>query len=246
VEREVGQLDFNSFVASAALNANGVVAGNPNLSPQQDWAFEAAYDRHFWTDGIVSVTFRHLILSDVVDRAPVFSPSGVFDEPANIGGGHEDDIEGAFSLPLSRLGITGATLRGQATWRSSTITDPTTGQPRRISGQHPLDAQLHFNQDLPRWKLNWGVDATMAYRERFFRFDEVDTNHFNTVATVFVEYKARPDLTIKVTVDAMTTRYNFVREVFAGPRGRDPLQLIDVQAHSFGPVTFVRLRKTFG
>ena len=47
VEREVGQLDFKNFTAAAALNANGVAAGNPNLLPQTDWAFEAAFDHHF-------------------------------------------------------------------------------------------------------------------------------------------------------------------------------------------------------
>ena len=86
VEREVGQLDFNAFVANAALNGNGVTAGNPNLSPQQDWAFEAAWDHHFWNDGVVSITARQLELRDVVDRSRCSAPSGVFDEPANIGG----------------------------------------------------------------------------------------------------------------------------------------------------------------
>src|SRR5262249_35132354 len=33
-EREVGQLDFKNFAASATLNGNGVVAGNPDLVPQ--------------------------------------------------------------------------------------------------------------------------------------------------------------------------------------------------------------------
>ena len=51
VEREVGQLDFKNFTAAAALNANGVVAGNPNLMPQTDWAIEAAFDHHFMKSG---------------------------------------------------------------------------------------------------------------------------------------------------------------------------------------------------
>lgn len=245
-EHEVGQLDFNAFVASAALNANGVVAGNPNLSPQQDWAFEAAYDRHFWKDGVVSLTVRHLVLRDVVDRAPVFATSGVFDEPANIGGGREDDLVASFSLPLGRLGVPNAVLRGLGTWRVSRVIDPTTDQPRRISGQHPLDADLHFSQDLPQWRLSWGIDAAFRTLERFYRFDEIDSNRANTVFTLFADYKIRPDLTLRVQTDLGRSHLIARREVFAGPRGLDPLQFIDQQNHGFGPIIFTRLRKTFG
>jgi hypothetical protein len=246
VEREVGQLDFSAFVASAALNANGVVAGNPNLSPQQDWTFEAAYDRRFWTDGVISLTARHLVLNDVVDRAPVFGASGVFDQPANIGGGREDDLVASFNLPLGRFGIPGGALRGLGTWRVSRVTDPTTEQSRRISGQHPLDAELHFSQNLPRWKLSWGMDASFRYLERFYRFDEIDSNRANTVYTLFADYKFAPDLTLRVQTDLVRSHFIATREVFAGPRSLDPLQFLDVQNHGFGPIIFTRLRKTFG
>jgi hypothetical protein len=35
------------------------------------------------------------------------------------------------------------------------------------------------------------------------------------------------------------------REVFAGPRNTSPVLFTDVQQRRFGPVMFVRLRKTF-
>lgn len=246
IEREVGQLDFTAFVASASLNGNGVVAGNPNLSPQQDWAFEAAYDRRFWKDGVVSLTLRHLVVKDVVDRVPVFAASGVFDEPGNIAGGTEDDLVASFNLPLERFGISGGSLRGSGTWRVSEVTDPTTGAKRRISGQHPVDAELHFSQDLPRWKLTWGLDVGFGYRERFFRFNEIDQNRTNTNGNLFVDYKPRRDLALRVSLSTAHDHYDITREVFAGPRSTAPLRLIDLQDHLFGPVLFVRLRKTFG
>jgi hypothetical protein len=245
VEREVGQLDFTSFAASATLNGSGVVAGNPDLAPQQDWAFEATYERRFWKDGVVALTARRLELTDVIDRAPVFSASGVFDTPANIGDGWENDLVASFSLPLQRFGVTGGTLRGQATWRDSSVKDPTTGVERRISGQHGVDATLHFTQDLPRRNLTWGVDYSPPYLERFFRFDEIDTNHQNTSWDVFADYKFRPDLTLRVQV-FNKSHYDVGRDVFGGVRGRDPLRFRDLQRRDFGPVLFTRLRKTFG
>ena len=244
-EREVGQLDFKDFAARAALNVNGVVAGNPNLEPQRDWAFEAAYDRHFWKDGVVSVTARHLILQDVIDRVPVFAASGVFDEPGNIGGGSENDLVASFSLPLDRFGVAGGVIRGAGTWRVPRITDPTTGERRRISGLHPFDGELHFSQDLPRRKMSWGVDITSDFLERYYRFDEIDSNQGGVFTDVFVEYKPRRDLALRFEFDSAFD-YRITRQVFGGPRNLAPLTLTDLQDHRFGPNLFFRIRKTFG
>jgi hypothetical protein len=244
-EREVGQLDFTDFAANATLNSTGVTAGNPNLSPQRDWAFEAAYERHFWTDGVVSLTLRHLILQDVVDRVPVFATSGVFDEPGNIGSGRENDIVASFNLPLKRLGLEGATLRGTGTWRFSEVEDPTTEQRREISVQHPLDAEIHFNQDFPKWNLSWGIDTYFATIVRNFRFNEIDRTNNGIEDTLYVEYKPRPDLTVRVQTDLERLTADSSREVFSGPRGANPLQFTDSQMRRFGPIMFFRLRKTF-
>ena len=246
IEREVGQLDFQNFVANAALNGVGVVAGNPNLVPQRDWAFEVSYDHHFWDSGIASLTYRHLVLQDVVDRVPVFAPSGVFDEPGNIGSGSEHDVVASFSVPLDRIGLAGAALRGTGTWRISRVTDPTTGSARIISGQDPFDSEVHFTQDFPAWNLNWGVDVFPVNFNRFYRFDEIDTNRNGSVATVFVEYKPRPDLSLRATLDTNRQVFDVTRQVFGGPRNVDPLLLTDFRGHRFGVISFFRIRKTFG
>jgi outer membrane receptor protein involved in Fe transport len=248
-EREVGQLDFMDFAANATLNSTGVTAGNPNLSPQRDWAFEVAYDRHFWKDGVVSLTLRRLLLTDVVDRVPVFSPAGPFDEPGNIGAGRENDIVASFSLPMARLGIDNATLRGLATWRFSRVKDPTTGESREISmsgTQHPLDAEVHFAQDFPKWNVSWGVDSTLPFLLRNFRFNEIDRTVNGNEDTVYVDYKPRPDITLRMQTDLERVTYDSSRQVFAGPRGSNPLLFTDVQRRHAGIITFFRLRKTFG
>ena len=75
VEEEVSQLDFNDFVAAPALNTGQVYVGNPNLVPQQALVLEAAYERRFWKSGDINITYRHSDLTDVIDRAPVLSPT---------------------------------------------------------------------------------------------------------------------------------------------------------------------------
>lgn len=245
IEREVGQLDFSNFAANAALNGTGVVAGNPNLLPQRDWAFEIAYERHFGDSGVVSLTARHLMLQDVVDRVPVFGSSAVFDEPGNIGGGTENDLVLSATLPLDWMGLSRAQIRGLATWHFSRVTDPTTGGRRMISGQDPLDAEIHFTQDFPEWNLNWGVDVFPQYYNRLFRFDEVDSNRTSAEVSVFAEYKLRPDLSLRAAIDTGQVIYDVRRQVFTGPRNADPLQFTDLRHHEFGPITFFKIRKTF-
>lgn len=244
VEREVGQLSFNQFVATASLNGTGIVTGNPNLRPQQDWTFEGVFEHHFWRDGIISLTIRRLVLADVIDRAPVFAPSGVFDAPANIGRGAETDLIAAFNLPLAELGLNGVIFRGTATWRRARVTDPTTGGGRRISGLHPLDAELHVTQDLPRANVSWGIDVFPLAREQFFRFNEIDTNRIGGSADLYVDYKPRPDLAFRVQVFT-ANRYDVERSIFLGPRSSFGLQSRDIQQRTFGPLIFVRARKTF-
>jgi hypothetical protein len=247
IEHEVGQLDFGAFVANAALNGAGVTAGNPDLRPQQDWIFEATYERHFWKDGVVSLSAQRLWLSDVIDRAPVFGPSGVFDEPDNIGSGSQTNLVASFNLPLEGLGLRGASVRGLGTWRLSQVTDPTTGEPRRISAQHGFDGELHFSQDLPRWKLNWGIDSSLENVERTFRFNEIDTRRRGSSNSLFVAYQARPDLNLHFELDNFGRRpLKLIRDVFAGPRDRAPLALVDYQDRRYGLALFFRIRKTFG
>ena len=244
VEREVGQLDFGDFVGSATLNGSGVTAGNPNLTPQQDWAFEAAYERHFWNNGAIALTARRLVLSDVIDRVPL----GDFDAPGNIGGGHEDDVLLSLTLPLDRFFIPHGELRGVGTWRMSQVTDPTTHQLRPISGQHESDNELHFTQDIPKWSLTWGLDTWLPWKERIYRFDEVDAEHNQAWNQVFAEYKPCKDLSLRVEVDNFSRkRFFFTRSVFADTRaGMAPPAYLDEQAHKFGSEFLFRVVKSFG
>ena len=248
VEREVGQLDFNSFVASSSLNGSGVLAGNPNLNPSQDWAFEAAYEHHFWGKGAVVLTARHLILKDVIDRAPITSGASTFDAPANIGGGTENDFVASFSLPLDRFHIPGGMLTGLGTWRFSRVTDPTTGEIREISGQHQLDGELHFTQDLPAWKLNWGIDSFRGWTEHYYRYNEIDTNKLGTFDVIWAEYKARPDLSYRVELQNVGRRgFVLTREEFPGVRTPSTIPAqVDTVERNFGIEIKFRVRKTFG
>ncbi|MBD3753990.1 MAG: TonB-dependent receptor, partial [Micrococcales bacterium] len=70
-ERELGQLDFGDFAASADLSDENVLGGNVDLEPEQRWITELTYERRFWEDGIISIGLRHDEIVDAIDVIPL-------------------------------------------------------------------------------------------------------------------------------------------------------------------------------
>ena len=248
VEREVGQLNFDDFAAGQAALANSAVrAGNPNLTPQKDWVFEGAYERKLWGAADATVTVRHYALTDVIDRAPVYSSSGVFDAPGNIGGGHKDEVAFALSLPTDRLFIPRGLITGAAAWRWSSVTDPTTGLRRPISGLHPADVEIHFTQGVPSLKATWGVDVYDQWRETYYRFNEIDTDKKKVFVSMFVDFKPCPDTSFRIELENATGRgFSHARQIYVWPRSIAGPPWTDIRSLHTGRGIYLRIRKTFG
>ena len=243
LERVVGQLDFTAFVASQSLSAGVVTAGNPNLEPEQAWVTQLDLERHFWGAGAAVLTLRHAQISDVVDRAPF----GSFDAPANIGDGTKDELVLNLTAPLDRLGVKGGQLRGTWTWRRSEVTDPTTHDTRAITRLRPFEWELHYIQDLPDLKLSYGVDVCCGRTEAIYRFNQLDVRDIANFASPFVEWKPRPDLSLRAEFD-YALPFSFTRTLYqyGGPRSTAPLQYVERRETHFGNDVFLRLRKTLG
>jgi len=249
-ERQVGQLNFDDFVAEANFSdSSGVTAGNPDLNPEQAWVAEAAVEQRFWGAGSVSVTFRHSELSDVVDRGPVVAKDGsIFDRPENIGGGTKDELILQYSVPLDRLGVKGGVLRGDLTKRWSSVTDPTTLEKREISRLHPVDWNATYTQDLPALKVSYGVDAFGGWRETAYGFNRVRTTKLRTYVRPFAEYRPRPDINIRLELPNVTAR-GLHRTVvnYTGPRNAATSQAsLEDRDYQPGRMVYLRVRKTLG
>ena len=247
-EREVGQLNFNDFVASANLNTGaGISAGNPDLDPQQAWVAEAAVEQRFWGGGVIVVTARHFALSDVVDRGPVFIAGAVFDRPTNIGKGTKQELAVDLTLPFDRIGLKGARLKGDAVWRRSEVEDPTTGQDREISGLRPVDWNASFSHDLPRLNLTYGVDAYGGWRERYYRFNAIETTKLKTYVKPFAEWRPVRDINIRFELPNITSRgLRNTRLSYAGTRAAGGQPDIEDRDLQFGRMYSIRVRKRFG
>lgn len=247
IEREVSQLNFDDYIASSSTASTGaVLAGNPDLSPQQAWVAEAAFERRFWGAGAAVLTLRHSELTDVIDRAPIYVKGvPVADAPGNIGNGTSDEITASLAIPLQRFGLKATQLKGQVTRRFTSVIDPATGRRREISNLHPVDWELHFNQDLPQWRTNWGIDVyTGGIRERAFRLSEIETKKVGIPIWIFAETRLRPDLLLRMEVQNIGERNaKRIREVYAGPRGSSALLYTDTRDLEFGRNFLIRIKK---
>ena len=246
IERQVGQLDFGDFVSSVAFSTGTGTAGNADLEPDKTWVVEAAYERKFWTDGAIVFRAEHDEITDVTDRVPVIGPGFAYDAPGNIGDGNSDTLSVALTLPLGRLGVPGGLLRSSVDWRKSEVTDPVTGESRRISGQRPFTGEIHFSQDLPRYKTQWGIETFIGWEQRFYRFDQIETVELGTWVELYAEYKPRPDLSFRVEMQNLSARnFTRTRDVFTGPRNSSGIDFTDRRDLSFDPFIYFRIRHTF-
>jgi hypothetical protein len=243
-EREVGQLDFGDFIASADIDLGQVEGGNPDLEPQKATVIEAIYERRFWGEGVFDLTVQHAWIEDVVDIIPL---TGGFDGVGNIGDGTSDFVQTRLTLPTDKLGIPNGRLQARASWGESSVIDPTTGEERRTQGQLPFGCSVSFNQDLVGGKWSYGFDhGCNTDRYKNYRVREVYEFVGEAFVTVYGQWKPDSRTTVRVDVGNATDRargYN--RDIHTGPRDTAPLAFREVRRTKMSPWLFVQIRKTF-
>jgi hypothetical protein len=163
VEREVGQLDFGDFIASADLTAGSQDGADANLEPQRSWVGEVAWERRFWGAGSISATLTHSEISDVVDYKPL--PAGG-DAPSNIGDGRSDQFVIALTLPTQKLGVSGGQVKARLSWFDSEVTDPVTFEKAPYHQRHAVRLQHQLHARHARRQMELGGLDQLREREQ--------------------------------------------------------------------------------
>ena len=248
IEREVGQLSFGDFISSANLDTDTIVAGNPDLEPWQAWVVEGVAERRFWDKGAIVFTLRHENITDVIDRLPFQDVSGAFfDSPGNIGAGVNNELELDVTLPLQRLGVPGGELKVSTEFRDSEVTDPTTKEKRRISGQRPDEIEIVYRHDLPSRNLTFQAVYFHGWEEAYYRFNEIQLYEIRNYSAGSVEWKPNRQTALLVEL-ANIGRFDFDRRRlrFEGPRNTSPLQFDEHFRTRSQQRIVLRLRRTIG
>lgn len=246
--REVSQLDFEDFVASASLDTGVVTAGNASLEPEKTWRLAVEWERRFGADAAFTIGWTHDRIEDVIDRVLVTTPDDTFDAPGNIGDGTRDTLSFQLSTGLDALGIPGGRLRGEVLWRESRVTDSVTGEIRGISEEKPVEGEFEFTQDLPRWGARWGVLVEhIAERETKYRFDEIERKSEGAGWTLYVERPFATHWRVHAEVtDLFGRTFTEVRDSYGGPRSDYPLEERETRKRSAPGVFALTFRRSFG
>jgi hypothetical protein len=243
-EREVGQLDFGDFIASADIEVGQVEGGNPDLEPQKQTVIEAIYERRFWGEGVFDATYQYAEVEDVVDVIPL---TGGFDGVGNIGDGTARYFQLRLTLPTDRLGIPNGRFQTRGSWSSTSVLDPVTGEERRFQGNQAFGCGVGFNQDLAGGRWSWGFDhGCNVDKGRGFRVREIRAFYAEPEVSAFVQWKPERDLTVRVDLGNASDRTRgYDREIYTGPRDTAPLALREVRRTQMSPWLFIQIRKTF-
>jgi len=239
-EREVGQLDFSAFAASAELQNENVLGGNIDLEPEQRWISELAYEGRFWGDGVLSVTLRHDEINDAIDVIPLedgLSATG------NIGDATLDRLSVNIQAPLDRFGFSGGRISARNTWNHTEVTDPTTGRTRPLSDVPKTHAVIVLAQDIKSWNLQWNVAWVPLLGRTSYDPDVQFSWRGRDFLESWVEYKPTPTLAIRAQIN-LWDEYHQTRIAYAD---RNTRLISYVETRNIDPRTFysLRLRKTF-
>jgi hypothetical protein len=242
VEREVGQLDFEDFVAGSEFSSNTINAGNPDLAPEHSWILDAGIERPVFGGGAVNLTYRHARIEDVVDLVLV---SG-FAAPGNIGKGSRDEIILSLTLPLESYGPGLGRVQLESTWTRSAVTDPVTRDNRRISGEKPFEGRLTYTREFPALNSSFGIIGDLAFKETSYRIDQIITERNSGNWRAYWDWRPRQNLLVRTQLDNLTSR-DLRREqrIYEGSRADDVFKEIEVRNARLDAFLMVRVRVTF-
>ena len=248
-ERQAGQLDFNNFVSSVQISQGNVQGGNPNLKPYTQWVSELTWEHRF-AQGSLVLTARDERISNAVDRIMLSSPAGLLDAVGNVGSGKRQEFQASYNVPLDWVAplFSGTTVQGSFLKRFTHVTDPLTGEGRRISMENDPEGKVTVTKDVPAVHMRWGVTFANQSERRSFRFNELGRNHQAENFDAFVEYKPAPGWQIRLFGENLTDRpQTRIRRVFAGPRNLFPVETYtEFNPQSQGTRIGLNIQHTFG
>lgn len=230
IERDVAQLDFSEF-ATSINNFDGTTSlGNPNLEPERTWRAQAEWQRRFAGKGVFIATLFHDEVDAVQDQIPIFTPTGNFDGPGNLGDGTRTGVRLSTTLPLDAVGLAGGELRLNGTAQETEVTDPTTGQTRRFSDEPDWTYSIDYQQPIPSLKLRVGALYEDADEVQLFRYSELRTTGFlDPHLDFFVETTAIRPFIIRFTVSDVLLPADRRERRFFTPDRTNPANLSTIE-----------------
>ena len=244
MEREVSQLNFGDAAAYFGIADKTLRAGYPDLVTAKTWLCEGAVEYRFWERGAAVLTYTQSHISDVIDRMPIRTPSASYDTAGNIGDASADNVTGQLNLPTDSWSLPQGLIKLSTTWRSSSVTDPTTLETRRLSGEQPLAWRVEFSQDLPRQRTAWGFSVDNGWSNDNWQPAERDTSSGTGWARAFVNYRPASNMMVTLELNNLAGRVvTYDRSHYAGDRLAGGVDFTEHNITRTQPFAMLRVRR---
>lgn len=197
LERNVDQLSFDAFQASAAFATDIFGRGNPDIRPAQIWLSQARYERVFGRQGSFVAELTHEAYDDVLgtvivrETPPGASAPRDFNVIRNVGTATRDTAKFTGRLPLDAFGMIGGLVSASVQLRLSETQDPVTLDDRRLSGEQPTTWSLGLSQNLVAQRISWSTTVSSGQFSR--NFGPSTLSRFSTAPTFNTNITWRPD-----------------------------------------------------
>lgn len=218
IERTVSQLDFGEFVASFDPEFDRLDAGNPQLEPEKAWHYELSYEHRLVDDqGVIK---GNAFYKNIEDHMAVVAVSDTRSTPGNIGDAKHYGLEFNASVRLSWLGMSGAVLSASYLWQDSEVTDPFTGNKRKVNDLQDYGWTLGFRHDLGAGNFSYGMDVAGEGPSKYHDIDLTDDASSQVELEVFLEAKIWKDLVLRIEGSELTgSKYSRYRTRGIIPEG---------------------------
>jgi hypothetical protein len=244
MERETSQLNFGDAAGYFGIADRTLRAGYPELVPAKTLLCEGALEYHFGERGAAVLSYTQSRISDVIDRMPIRTPSATYDAAGNIGDASADSVTGKLNLPTDSWSVPQGLIKLSTTWRSSSVTDPTTLETRRLSGEQALAWRVEFSQDLPQQRTAWGFSVDNGWNNDNWQVAERDTSSGTGWARLFVNHRPASNLTVTLELNNLAGRaVAYDRTHYAGDRLAGGVDFVEHNLTHTQPFAMLRVRR---
>lgn len=253
IEKDVAQLSFTDFTASAQTNGGtdddqNQLEGNPNLVQEKSWRYDTNLEYRLPNDaGVLTGNVFYHELEDVIERIDVSTPTTVLGANGNIGDGERYGMFVNSSLRLGFIGQPNMLLTARVDLEDSNITDPFTGEDRRLSRRGRGNVSFGLRQDIPARNMNWGFDVRKGIdgANVFYDIDKTESYEGDPFYFAWVETVGWQGLTYRFEVRDGGTRCRLRTRYDNRSIGDGGLREIENSCFTTGSVLALKIRGTF-